>query len=251
MIAGKLKLYFDGSWTHLDTSHEILLKVVVDNGSDVDNATTDHFLSGVWRFEFSRSFPRRWTRLGVLEHSRIFPRRKLDTSSFSVGRLGNFFIRGPRSLLISDFLAKVAHGVAGLATLPHSKLGDIWSTNPPELGNVCLDDAGRRSSSRGLGNFFTRGPRSLLISRFFGQSCSRGGRTCYPAPPTQSSVDIWSTNPPDSATFVWTTPTVVRPALDSESFFTSTSVSRIFWPRLVRRGLSTRKCTTCAFTSNK
>jgi len=155
VIAGKLKLYFNGSWTRLDTSYEILLKVVVDNGSDVDNATTDHVLSGVWRFEFSRSFPRRWTRLGVLEYSRIFPRRKLDTSSFSVGRLSNFFTRRPRSLLISDFLAKVAQGWQDLLPCyPHSKLGDIWSTNPPY-----------------------------------------------------------------SATFVWTTPTVIHPASDDSEFF--------------------------------
>ena len=47
MIAGKLKLYFDGSWTHFDTSHEILLKVVVDNGSDIDNV--DYGSCLVWR----------------------------------------------------------------------------------------------------------------------------------------------------------------------------------------------------------
>jgi len=166
VIAGKLKLYFNGSWTRLDTSYEILLKVVVDNGSDVDNATTDHVLSGVWRFEFSRSFPRRWTRLGVLEYSRIFPRRKLDTSSFSVGRLSNFFHTSTSVSSDFRFFGQSCSGVAGLATLlPPLKARGHLVDKSSVLGNVCLDDADRHSSSVGrLGIFFTRRPRSLLTS---------------------------------------------------------------------------------------
>jgi len=70
-----------------------------------------------------------------------------------------------------------------LPCYPHSKLGDIRSTNPPELGNVCLDDADRRSSSLGLGKFFTRQPRSL---GFFGHGWSEGGCPREKAPRVRS-----------------------------------------------------------------
>jgi hypothetical protein len=145
-------------------------------------------LSGVWRFEFSRSFPRRWTRLGVLEHSRIFPRRKLDTSSFSVGRLGNFFIRGPRSLLISDFLAEVAHGVAGPATLL-PPLKAQWTSCPQiaqDSATFVWTTPTADVQPRRLGNVFTRGPRSLLISDFLAKVAHRVAGLATLLPPLKA-----------------------------------------------------------------
>ena len=118
-----------------------------------------------------------------------------DRRSSSLG-LGNFFHTSTSVSSDFRFFGQSCSGVAGLATCyPHSKLGNIWSTNLPGLGNVCLERRPSFVQPRRLGNFFHTWTTVSSDFRLFGQSCSRVAGLATLLPPLKAREHLVDKSP--------------------------------------------------------
>jgi len=114
----------------------------------------------------------------------------------------------------------------------------FWHVALRVLSNFSTTEDGHVVIQCRTTRFFFHTSTSVSLISDFWPKLLRGGRTCYPATPLKVG-DIWSINPPDSATFVGRRrPSSSRFGRLSNIFPTATSASPVsdFWPKLLRGG---------------